>query len=101
MPGPAVRLGDMVATGGAFTSPVVASVLIEGRPAANMLTMHVGCPIPPPPAAPHPPVPGGMPGSSTVLIGGQPALRVGVDVAAGPCAAPIVGPGALTVLIGP
>jgi uncharacterized Zn-binding protein involved in type VI secretion len=49
----------------------------------------------PPPAGPHPPTPFTI-GSATVLIGGQPALRLG-DVAG--CGAPVV-LGAMTVIIG-
>ena len=97
MPQPAARVGDMVSFGGAFIPPGVPTVLIEGRPAANMTTMHVGCPMPPPPAPPHPPMPGAMPGSPAVLIGGAPAIRMGDTC---PCGGTIV-IGAMTVLIGP
>lgn len=101
MPQPAARVGDMTALGGAFMPPGVPTVLIEGRPAANMTTLHAGCPTVPTPTGPvpHPPVPGAMPGSPTVLIGGAPALRVG-DVCPPPCGMPIA-VGATTVLIGP
>lgn len=95
MPQPAARVGDTTAYGGALAPPGVINVLIEGRPAANMLTTHTDV-IPGTPA-PHPPMPGAAPGALTVLIGGVPALRMG-DVC--PCGAPIV-IGALTVLIGP
>lgn len=95
MPQPAARVGDSTAFGGAMLPPGVPTVLIEGRPAANMLTMHTDV-IPGTPA-PHPPMPGAMPGSPTVLIGGAPAIRMG-DVC--PCGAPII-LGAMTVLIGP
>lgn len=97
MPQPAARVGDQVSFGGAFLPPGVPTVLIENRPAANMTTMHVGCPMPPPPAPPHPPMPGAMPGSPTVLIGGAPAIRMGDTC---PCGGTIV-LGAITVLIGP
>jgi uncharacterized Zn-binding protein involved in type VI secretion len=97
MPQPAARVGDQVSFGGALIPPGVMNVLIEGRPAANMVTMHVGCPMPPPPAPPHPPMPGAMPGSPTVLIGGAPAIRMGDTC---PCGGTII-IGAATVLIGP
>lgn len=97
---PAVRVGDTAAMGGAFLPPGVPNVLIEGRPAANMTTLHAGCPTVPSPGGPvpHPPVPGAMPGSATVLIGGAPALRMG-DTCPPPCGLPII-TGAATVLIG-
>jgi uncharacterized Zn-binding protein involved in type VI secretion len=55
--------------------------------------MHA-CSFPPPP--PHPPTPIVPPGCPTVLIGGQPAARLG-DMSG--CGAPIV-MGCPTVLIG-
>jgi uncharacterized Zn-binding protein involved in type VI secretion len=61
-------------------------------PAAVAGTMH-SCAFPAP--VPHPPTPFPV-GSTTVLIGGLPALRMG-DMAG--CGAPIVA-GAPTVLIG-
>lgn len=95
MPQPAARVGDPTAFGGVLMPPGVPNVLIEGRPAANALTMHVdvipGTPVP------HPPMPGALPGSPTVLIGGAPAVRLG-DIY--PCGAAII-LGAPTVLIGP
>ena len=95
MPQPAARVGDSTGYGGVLLPPGVPTVLIEGRPAANMTTMHID--VVPGTPAPHPPMPGAMPAAATVLIGGAPALRMG-DVC--PCGAPIV-LGALTVLIGP
>jgi uncharacterized Zn-binding protein involved in type VI secretion len=61
-------------------------------PAATLGDLHT-CLFPPP--VPHPPTPIVL-GSSTVLIGGKPAARVG-DTAG--CGAPIVA-GEFTVLIG-
>jgi len=62
-------------------------------PAATVGTPHV-CSFPPPP--PHPPSTIVPPGSPTVLIGGQPAARVG-DMSA--CGSPILPPGCPTVII--
>jgi uncharacterized Zn-binding protein involved in type VI secretion len=71
-------------------SPIPATVLIGGRPAALAGDTHL-CPVP----QPHPPSAFAK-GSATVLIGGRPALRAG-DVAG--CGAVLVG-GEATVLIG-
>jgi uncharacterized Zn-binding protein involved in type VI secretion len=62
-------------------------------PAATVGTPHI-CSFPPPVV--HPPSAIIPPGSTSVLIGGMPAARVG-DMAA--CSAPII-VGAPTVLIG-
>ena len=91
---PAARMGDPTGHPGAIGGPGVPTVLIEGRPAATVGTMHA-CTFPPP-AGPHPPSPIAPPGCPTVLIGGMPAARMG-DLAA--CGAPIIA-GAATVLIG-
>jgi len=72
--------------------PGVLNVLIEGKPAANIGTLHI-CSFPGTP--PHPPTPI-APGSATVFVGGMPAVRTG-DVSG--CGAPIV-MGATTVMIG-
>ena len=89
---PAARVGDQTAHPGVITGPGVATVLIEGRPAAVVGDMHT-CSFPGTP--PHPPTPIAM-GSPTVLIGGRPAARMGDTVG---CGAPII-TGATTVLIG-
>lgn len=89
----AARIGDPTGHPGVISGPGVATVLIEGQPAAVMGDIHT-CAFPPP-AGPHPPTPIAS-GSATVLISGRPAARQG-DVAG--CGAPIVA-GALTVLIG-
>jgi uncharacterized Zn-binding protein involved in type VI secretion len=91
---PAARVGDPTGHPGVVTGPGVATVLIGGKPAAVVGDLHT-CSMPPP-AGPHPPAPFPK-GSVTVLIGGRPALRVG-DMSA--CGAPILPPGAPTVLIG-
>lgn len=98
---PAARVGDTTALGIPLAPPGVPTVLIGGMPAANMMTMHAGCPTVPSPGGPvpHPPVFGAMPGSPTVLIGGQPAIRMG-DTCPPPCGLPII-TGAMNVLIGP
>jgi uncharacterized Zn-binding protein involved in type VI secretion len=67
-------------------------VLIGGLPAAVAGDLNA-CAFPGP--TPHPPTPFPV-GSTTVLIGGRPALRLG-DTAG--CGAPII-MGAPTVLIG-
>ncbi|WP_405059079.1 PAAR domain-containing protein [Kribbella sp. NBC_01505] len=91
---PAARVGDPTAHPGLLAGPGVVTVLIEGRPAATVGTLHT-CMFPPP-GGPHPPSPVLPPGCPTVLIGGQPAARIG-DLSA--CGAPILA-GAVSVLIG-
>lgn len=66
----AVRVGDVTNHGGVVIGPGVPTVLIGGVPAAVMGDTHV-CPTPPP----HVPSSPFVMGSSTVLIGGKPALR--------------------------
>jgi uncharacterized Zn-binding protein involved in type VI secretion len=91
----AARVGDPTGHGGVLAPPGIPNVLIAGQPA---MVVGVGvhpCPVPPP-AGPHPPSPIVPPGSSTVLIGGFPAARMG-DLTG--CGAPIV-MGAPTVMIG-
>ncbi|MFI7115908.1 PAAR domain-containing protein [Amycolatopsis sp. NPDC049868] len=90
---PAARVGDPTGHPGVISVPGVPTVLIGGKPAATVGTMHI-CSFPPP--AVHPPTPIAPPGCPTVLIGGLPAARMG-DLAA--CGAPIV-MGCPTVLIG-
>ncbi|MGM1060509.1 PAAR domain-containing protein [Saccharothrix sp. Mg75] len=100
---PAARLGDQTSHGGALGPPLppaairVASVRIEGRPAAVVGSTH-GCPMPPH-AALGPGnlvVPGPASLGKPVLIGGLPAARVGDKTT---CGAQVV-LGALTVRIG-
>ena len=91
---PAARMGDPTGHPGIVAGPGVPTVLIGGKPAATVGTLHT-CMFPPP-AGPHPPSPIIPPGCPTVLIGGQPAARMG-DMSA--CGAPIL-LGELTVLIG-
>ena len=89
----AVKVGDLTNHGGTIIGPGVATVLIEGMPAAVMQDMHV-CVIPPPA---HAPTASPFPlGSTTVMIGKKPALRVGDACLCG--AAALVG--APTVMIG-
>jgi uncharacterized Zn-binding protein involved in type VI secretion len=101
--GPALRAGDMCACpltdgpkphgGGAITpAATVPTVLIGSRPAAvaNSAPGGIVCVSP----APN----GIAQGSTTVLIGGYPAARVGDISMHGTPMAP--GPGCLTVIIG-
>ncbi|WP_432947674.1 PAAR domain-containing protein [Kribbella sp. CA-253562] len=90
----AARVGDATAHPGVLAGPGAPTVLVEGRPAATIGTLHT-CMFPPP-AGPHPPTPVLPPGSATVFICGQPAARVG-DLTG--CGAPII-TGAPTVVIG-
>ncbi|MEV8288688.1 PAAR domain-containing protein [Streptomyces niveus] len=87
----AARVGDPTGHPGTVGPPGVASVLIGGKPAATVGTVH-NCASP----AAHPPSAIAPPGSSSVLIGGSPAARVG-DLAG--CGSPVVS-GCATVLIG-
>lgn len=90
---PAAKVGDVTTHGGTIIGPGVATVLIEGMPAAVALDNHV-CPIPPPA---HVPTVSPFPmGSATVLIGGKPALRTTDTCICGAMSAV----GAPTVLIG-
>ena len=78
-----VPLGDTTSHPGTITGPGIATVLIDGMPAAVMGDMHTcSCPSNPP----HPPSII-VRGSLTVLINGQAAARVG-DMAA--CGAAIL-----------
>jgi len=74
--------------GGPILPPGCPTVLIGGMPAARVGDMCT-CVGPPDTIIP--------PGCPTVLIGGQPAARVGDQTSHGGV---IVGPGALTVIIG-
>ena len=70
----AARVGDTTNHGGTVIGPGVATVMIGSMPAAVMGDMHV-CVLPPnthqPTSSPF------VLGSTTVLIGGKPALRAG------------------------
>jgi uncharacterized Zn-binding protein involved in type VI secretion len=90
---PAARLLDSTTHGGLVIARGTGRVLVGGLPAAAVGDQHL-CPVPPP-AGPHPPAPFPT-GSTSVEIGGQPALRVG-DIA--PCGAAIV-TGASNVVFG-
>ena len=95
---PAARITDMHTcpmvtgvvphVGGPILPPGCPTVLIGGMPAARVGDMCT-CVGPPDTIIP--------PGCPTVLIGGQPAARVGDQTSHGGV---IVGPGALTVIIG-
>ena len=96
---PAARVGDFTGHGGVITGPGSINVLIGGQPAARLTDLHV-CPAFTA-LVPHVGGPILPPCSPTVLIGGLPAARLGdlATCAGGP--APIAGPGAINVLIGP
>ncbi|MFB7122227.1 hypothetical protein DR950_04305 [Kitasatospora xanthocidica] len=100
---PAARTGDLTDHGGALTTPPpgalkVATVLIGGRPAAVVGTVHA-CVVPPHlalgPGDVVLPSPGALAGG-VVLIGGLPAARVGDKTTCGAT----VTVGAFNVLIG-
>ncbi|MBX7432766.1 PAAR domain-containing protein [Mycobacterium sp. Y57] len=92
---PAARVGDQTGHPGTIGPPIpLPSVFIGGGPAITVGTPHI-CTMPPP-AGPHGVEAITGPCSSTVFIDGKPAARVG-DLAV---AAPILGPGCPTVLIG-
>ena len=89
---PAARVTDVSNHGGTLIGPGEPTVLIASLPAAVLGDNHV-CPIPPPPHITVSPFPMG---STSVLIGGKPALRVGDVCLCGASAAV----GEPTVLIG-
>ena len=89
----AARVGDQTSHPGMIAGPGVATVLIEGLPAAVAGDMH-SCAMPPN-AGPHPPSPFTV-GSSTVLVGGRSLLRVGDSSG---CGASIIA-GATNVMVG-
>lgn len=97
--GLAARIGDQTNHGGVVVGAGIPTVTIEGIIAAVADPALEGgahsCPINPIPSPPHAMTPFTN-GSSTVSIGGQPALRVG-DTAA--CGAAIA-KGAPSVMIG-
>lgn len=67
----AARVGDSTNHGGVIVGPGVATVLVGSMPASIVGDMHV-CAIPPPSHIPSSPFPAG---STTVMIGGVPAIR--------------------------
>lgn len=68
----AARVGDLSTHGGTITGPGVATVLIHGQPAAVAGDLHV-CSLPP--SGHQPTTSPFASGSTSVLIGGRPALR--------------------------
>jgi uncharacterized Zn-binding protein involved in type VI secretion len=95
--GLAARIGDQTNHGGAVVGTGVLSVMIDGKPAAvadpKMSESAHACPINPP-ANPHAMTPFPS-GSTSVSIGGLPALRMGDSAT---CGAMIVsGAGSLTI----
>jgi len=90
---PAARVGEVTTHGGTIIGPGVATVSIEGMPAAVASDTHV-CVLPPdthqPTSSPF------VLGSATVQIGGKPALRTTDCCACGAMAAV----GATSVSIG-
>ena len=95
MPGPAARIGDQTAHGGAIIKGEF-MVLIGGKPAARVTDMQ-SCPVVQGTVA-HGSTPILPPGQTMVLIGGLPAATMG-DTCAPPCGASIIS-GDMTVLIG-
>lgn len=96
MPGPPqARMTDLhtcLLTYGAplpVLPPCCITVLVVKLPAARMGDMCPG-------VSPHPIAKGSM----TVMIGKQPAAWIGIDMCAGPTPAPILPPGAITVMTG-
>lgn len=90
---PAARVTDVTTHGGTIIGPGEPTVLIENLPAAVATDNHV-CALPP---SGHQPTASPFPiGSTTVFIGGKPALRTSDTCICGAAAAV----GAVTVLIG-
>ncbi len=92
MPG-AARLGDLTLHGGMVIGPGNPNILIGGRPAAVLGDTHI-CALPP--SGHQPTVSTFVVGSSTVFIGGVPAVRAGDSCG---CGASVV-IGDPTVIIG-
>lgn len=88
----AVRVGDLTNHGGTVVGPGVSNVLIGSMPAAVMGDIH-SCPVAVPGHLPTSPF---VSGSSSVMIGGRPALRTTDTCLCG--AMPVVG--CPTVIIG-
>jgi len=90
----AVRIGDQSNHGGVYSGPGVPTVSVVGMVAAVVVDLHT-CPLPP---SGHQPTtcPAAITGSTTVTIGGKPALRMGDSCACG--ASPV--PAQATVSIG-
>ena len=68
----AARMGERTSHPGVIAGPCVSSVLIAGLPAAVAGDKHI-CALPPQ-AGPHPPS-SMIGGSTSVFIGGSPAIR--------------------------
>lgn len=79
----AVRVGDITTHGGIVTGPGEPTVMIGGMPAAVLSDLHA-CPIAVPGHLPSSPF---VLGSTSVLIGGKPALRTTDPCACGAMAA--------------
>lgn len=89
----AARVGDITNHGGAIVGPGCPTVLIGGMPAAVAGDLHI-CALPP---TGHQPTSSPFPvGSTTVLVGGKPALRTTDACGCGAMAAV----GAPTVMLG-
>lgn len=93
---PAARVGDLTATADPVTGPGVATVMIGGMPASVMGDLVSGAAC----------VGSVVLGSTTVLIGGRGAVRVGSQVTGSnpqtgaPVTTTIAPPGCPTVMIG-
>lgn len=90
---PAARLSDHTSHDGIILGPCNPTIIIEGMPAATVGDLHL---CNQPATSVHPSESIFYTGSSSVYIGGKPALRVGDDAS---CGAKIT-TGAFTVLIG-
>jgi uncharacterized Zn-binding protein involved in type VI secretion len=98
---PAARLSDPTAHGTPLTGAASPSVLVGGLPAWRALGDVHTCPLAVPATPPIPHVGGVVqPGSSSVLIEGLPASRLGDTVVEATIPNTVVG-GCPTVLIGP
>jgi uncharacterized Zn-binding protein involved in type VI secretion len=98
---PAARLSDPTAHGTPLTGAASPSVLVGGLPAWRALGDVHTCPLAVPATPPIPHVGGVVqPGSSSVLIEGLPAARLGDTVLEATIPNTVVG-GCPTVLIGP
>lgn len=75
---PAARVTDTTAMGAVITGPGVSTVLIGNMPAAVVGDMHSGVPAANIPPAPIPA------GSTKVMIGNKPAVRMLDNTSAGP-----------------
>ena len=98
---PAARLSDPTAHGTPLTGAASPSVFVGGLPAWRALGDVHTCPLAVPTTPPVPHVGGVVqPGSSSVLIEGLPAARMGDTIVEATIPNTVVG-GCPTVLIGP